>query len=78
MKKKISNAKYYYIFKRNKTSKCRDVIIFFEDSTVNESRFSSVYNQVHNSQNDDFKTIEKKKKHFFENVNSMYWSSLFN
>jgi hypothetical protein len=69
---KISNAKYCYIFEKNKTSKCRNVIISFEESTVNESRLSNACNRAHNYQNDDFEIIKKKEEHFFENVNSMY------
>jgi hypothetical protein len=63
-KNKVSNARYCYIFERNRTSKCRDVIISFEESIVCESRFSSVCNRAHNCQNDDSETI-KKKEHFF-------------
>jgi hypothetical protein len=35
---KILNAKYCYIFEKDRISKCRDVIIFFEELTVNENR----------------------------------------
>ncbi len=37
-----------------------NTVISFEKSTVNESRFLNVYNRVHNYQNDDSKTIQKK------------------
>jgi hypothetical protein len=53
-----------YLMKRDRTSKCRDAVIFFEESTVNESRFSSACNRIHNCQNDDFETIKKKKNIF--------------
>jgi hypothetical protein len=47
-------------FEKDKTSKYRDAIIFFEESIVNENRFSNACNRIHNCQNDDFKTIKKK------------------
>ncbi len=50
--------------KKIKLRKCRDVIIFFEKSTVNESRFSNACNRAHNCQNDDSRTIKKKKNTF--------------
>ncbi len=65
------NARYCYTFKKNKTSKCQNVIISFEKSNVNENRFLNACNRVYNCQNDDFETIRKKRT-FFENVNSMY------
>jgi hypothetical protein len=63
-KNKISNARYCYIFERNKISKCRNAIISFEKSIVNESRFLIVCNRIYNCQNDDSKTIKKKKSTF--------------
>jgi hypothetical protein len=59
------NRYYLYLKKRDKISKCRDVIISFEKSIVNENWFSSACNRAHNCQNDDSETIKKKKKTFF-------------
>jgi hypothetical protein len=50
--------------KRNKISKSRNAIIFFAESIVNESRFSSACNRIHNCQNDDSETIKTKKSTF--------------
>jgi hypothetical protein len=50
--------------------KCRDVILSFKKSTVNENRFQMLVIE--------FIVVkimilrQLKKKHFFENVNSMY------
>jgi hypothetical protein len=51
----------------------QDVIVSSEKSIANESWFQkNACNRTHNCQNDDSETIKKKKKHFFEDVNSMY------
>jgi hypothetical protein len=44
--------------------KCRNVIIFFEKSIINESRLLNACNRAHNCQNDDSRTIKKKKSIF--------------
>jgi hypothetical protein len=41
------------------------LLYFFEKSIVNESRFLNACNRIHNCQNDDSKTIKKKKKNTF-------------
>jgi hypothetical protein len=47
----------------------QDVIVYSEESTVNENWLQ---NRAHNCQNDDSETIKKKEEHFFEDVNSIY------
>jgi hypothetical protein len=65
LRNKISKCEILlYFMKRDRTSKCRDAIISFEKSTVNESRLSSACNRAHNCQNDDSETIKKKKSTF--------------
>jgi hypothetical protein len=46
------------------------LLYFFEELIINENRLLNICNRAHNYQNGDSETI--KKKHFFENVNSMY------
>jgi hypothetical protein len=41
------------------------LLYLFEKSIVNESRFLNACNRAYNCQNDDFRTIKKKKKAFF-------------
>jgi 23S rRNA maturation-related 3'-5' exoribonuclease YhaM len=61
LKDKVSKCEILlYLMKKNKTSKCRDVVISFEKSTVNENRFLNACNRIHNCQNDDSETIKKK------------------
>jgi hypothetical protein len=62
---------YLYLKKKQKIiSQILNTVIFFEESTANESRFSNTCNRIYKCQNDDFETI--KKKHFFEDVNSIH------
>jgi hypothetical protein len=40
------------------------LLYLFEESTVNENRFSNACNRIHNCQNDDSRTIKKRKTLF--------------
>jgi hypothetical protein len=51
--------------KKIKLQNVEILLYLFEESIVNENRFLNACNRIHNCQNDNSKTIKKKKKSIF-------------
>ncbi len=66
LKNKRRLTRCYLYLKEKQEIKCRilNTIISFEESIANESRLSSACNRVHNCQNDDSETIQRKRTLF--------------